>query len=587
MNIFLSLPIFSSDNAENIYEAVSSRLYYQWEIKNYLGLKEDAEHIYKQSNDARLKELAFLYYWLGSAFYHYHKGEFSKILEDLGGLNLYWGYFKGKRYYEDLYYEFLGKLYILLFQYKRAVIFLVESYKLKPLSRRFLDIIYATELAYYDEFKTNYDYSPIKKLLELVNASKLNVFEKALYEFEKGFYYLLTDDYEKALTFFKKAYNLDRAYLTDGQANFFMGKTYEGLKQYKNAYLHYKLALKQVKHPIFKLRTLYRLFYVSAKLGYYQEANDYYYALAVLNPLPTNYYLQDITAKLWISDFLDFFYWKDSYDAIMAKILWLNSNNNRGKLAFLYFLDKFLKTGEIYPDFAAAWQVFEVEDFKNLGKYRKLIDTKGRKIVNRPLKFYKNLELLSLKNPELFKFFFGDWGYLALAYYYFYLGKFDKANLILETVNFDYPLKVFVKGVIEATKGKPYYLETYLENLPEHLKTEALFWLGYGYLLNNRWNITALYWKLFLRKASNDKKYKLEKIFVLLHLAEHYKNLGYTTEAAELFEELIEEIGNNPALEGLKEFASLQLISLKIPVNVEFSNTDWQNFIKYLQKRGK
>ena len=531
--------------------------------------------------------MAYLFYWLGAAFYHYHKGEFSKILNDIGGLNLYWGYFKKQRYYEDLYYEFLGKCYILLFQYKRAVIFLVQAYKLKPLPRRFLDIIYATELAYYDELEPYYDYSIIRKLLNRVNEKELNIFEKALYEFEKGFYYLLVGNYKKALDFFKKAYKLDRAYLSDGQANFFMGKAYEGAGQYKNAYLYYKLALKQVKHPIFKLRTLYRLFYVSVKLGYYQEANNYYYALAVLNPLPTNFYLQEITSKLWLTDdFLDYFYWKNSYDDIMARILWLNFENHRGKLAFLYFLNRFVKTGELYPDFVLAWKLFSVEDLKIVKKYSFLVERWRKKILQRPVRFYKYLLELSLENKKLFNFFFGDYGRLAIAYYYFYIGKFKKAELVLDEIKINHPLKFFIKGVIEAIRGKPFYLETYISDFPENLKTEALFWLGYGYLLNNRWDIASLYWLQFLKRAKGER-YKLERIFALLHLAQHYKELGYSERAIFFFKKFLQGIKNSTEYEGLKKFVILQLLELGYNPKVKFMDKHWQTFLKYLQHRGK
>jgi hypothetical protein len=586
-SVFLSLPTYSVDRKTNIYKEVFNHLFYQWEIKDYLGVKELARNIYKKTNDYRLKELSFLFYWLGSAFYHYHKGEFSKIVEDIGGLNLYLGYFKGKRYYEDLYYEFLGKCYILLFQYKRAVVFLIEAYKLKPLPRRFLDIIYATELAYYDELEPYYDVSTIKRLLKRVDRTKLNVFEKALYDFETGFYYLLSQNYKKALEYFKRAHKLDRAYLSDGQANFFMGKAYEGVGQYRDAYLYYKLALKQVKHPIFKLATLYRLFYVTAKLGYYQEANNYYYALSVLNPLPTNFYLQEITVKLWLTDnLLDFFFWKDSYDAIMARILWLNTNNHRGELAFLYFLNKFVKTGDPYPDFIYAWKLFEVKKFKKFSEFEKLINNWREEILKKPVKFYKNLLKLRVENRRLFNFFFGDYGKLALAYYHFYLGNFKKAERILESVALKHPLKFFIKGVIEATRGKPFYLETYIVNFPSDLKTESLFWSGYGYLLNNRWDIASLYWLQFLKRAKGEK-YKLEKIFVLLHLAEHYKKLGYSDKAGILFKKLLQEIKNTEKYEGIKKIVSLQLLELGYKPEVKFMNKHWQNFLKYLQQRGK
>jgi len=578
--LFTSKSIFAK---EDIALEVLKKLEYQIEIKDYLGAKELSEAVYKKAKYRDSREVAYLIYWEANGFLHFAKGEFHKILEDIGGLNLYWSVFPNRRRFEYLYYEILGKLYTLLFQYRRGVIFFLEAYKRHPTDAELLNIIYATEMLYYNELRPYYNYSVIKELIKKVNEKKLNIFEKALLDFEKGFYYLLIKDYKKAYSYFKESYNLDKAFLTEVQANFFMGKVFEGLGNLKKAYLYYKLALKQVKHPIFKQNILYRLFIVAAKLKFYQEANNYYYGLTKFGGLETNVYLQEATLQIpFLDNFLEYFYWKSSYETLVAKIMWLNLNKDRGKRAFIYFLNNFINHGKVNKDFLTAWKVLypdEVKEFK--------VDAKS--LAEKSFNILKILTKLQRSNPSLFDYFFGEYGKLALAKYYFLIGYWDKAKKLIETLKIKHYLKYYIEGVIEAYKGKPYVLENYYSLFPEALKIKALFWLGWGYLISNRWDLTELYWENFLSKPVEDLT--LQKIAAAFYLAEHYYKLGLEDKARRYYVLALKYLSKEKDLEGLKKFAILRLYqigdfadALRFAKVVEDKN--WQKLLKYLYGKG-
>lgn len=562
---------------------VLRKLEYQIEVKDYLGAKDLANRVYQKAKDPRAREIAFLIYWLADGFLNYQKGQFNKILEDIAGLNLYWSVFRGKRYYEDLYFEYLGRLYTLLFQYRRAVIFYLISYRKKPTQKRLLEIIFATEMAYYNELRPYLDYSVIEYLLKRVDEDRLKPFDRALYEFERGFYNLLLGNYGKAYEFFKKSFDLDKAFITDGQADYFMGKALEGMKRYKDAYFYYKAALKKVKHPIYKANTLYGLFKVSALIGYYGEANDYYFGLTHFGGLEVNPYLQEATLLIpYLDDFLNHFYWKRQYNLLVAKIMWLNFNNDRGRRAFAYFLNLFLDRGILYPDFVEAWSLLYPREVAGIR-----VDPK--KVLKLDLEGLRKLHLLYEKNRSLFLHFFGDYGVLALAKYYFLTGDWEKAYRLAEGVKPNIEEKLFILGVIEAYRGEPYRLEAHYQSFKGNEKVEALFWLGWGYLLRDRWDLVSLYWEDFLRKARPLEEFYWEKLFATYYLALHYDRMGFADRAVNLYRRALELLEKTQNLVGLKRWIALRLAYLsgqdfktyQLPVD-----NDWQKFLKYTFSQG-
>ena len=558
---------------------------YQIEVKDFLGAKIMAEKVFKKATDPQSREVAYILYWEASGYLHYKKGEFNKILEDIGGLNLYWSFFREKRYYEDLYFEALGKLYTLLFQYRRAVIFFIQSYKMKPSQRRLLEIIYATEMAYYNEIRPYLDYSFIELLLKRVDEKKLNVFERALYHFELGLYNLLIGRYKTAYEYFRKSFDLDKSFLTEGQADFFMGKALEGAGDLKRAYFYYKRALSLVKHPIYKKSVLYRLFVVSAKLKFYSEANGYYLGLARFGGITVNPYLQEATLQIpYLGDFKKHFYWRRYYDLLVAKIMWLNINNDRGRRAFLYFLQEFLASGKLYPDFVTAWKVLYPHEVKDIKIF-------PEKVLNFGLDRLEKLEKLYTLNPQLFKYLFGDYGYLALAKYYFLKGDWEKAQYFAKKVKPNLPYKYFIEGVIEAYRGNPYPLESYYPSFRREYKVRALFWLGWGYLLNNRWDLTTLYWEDFLKNSSEMPYLLWERLFASFYLANHYEELGLTDKALRYYSLCLKLLKGEKNFLGLKRYLVLKIVTLEGKKSVDFTklgavDSDWQKFLKYLLKEG-
>ena len=571
---------FSLENSE-AYK-ILQKLEYQIDIKDFIGAKTLAERIYKTAKNTNSKEIAFLIYWLADGFLNYQKGQFNKILEDISGLNLYWAFFREKPSFTDYYYEYLGRLYTLLFQYRRAVIFYILSYRRKPTQKRLLEIIFSTEMAYYDELRPYLDYSIIKLLLKRVKVNKLNPFEKALYEFEVGFYNLLIKNYRVAYKYFKKSFNLDKAFITDGQADYFMGKALEGLKKYKEAYYFYKLALQKVKHPIYKENTLYRLFQVSARIGYYQEANSYYLGLVKFGGLEKNPYLQEATLLIpKLGNFFQYFYWKNFYNSLVAKILWLNFNKDRGKQAFVYFLNLFLKEGVLYPDFVEAWKLLYPHEVKDLKVNPEIV-------LNFSLNKLKKLYKLYTLNKALFIHFFGQYGLLAIAKYFYLKGYWEKAIKLAEKINLHNPYKIFLIGIIEAYKGKPYTLESYFSTLKGNLKLEALFWLGWGYLLNNRWDLVSLYWEDFLNKSLNTNTWMWEKLFSAYYLALHYDSEGFKDKAVKFYGITLNLLKSFPDLDGLKRWIALRLVNLKTTdISTLPVDKNWQKFLKYLLTEAK
>jgi tetratricopeptide (TPR) repeat protein len=581
LSLFILGTFYNSFPKEPSPERVLQKLQYQINIKDFLGAKLLAEKVYQNTSNIKVKEITYLIFWEASGFLHYKRGEFNKILEDIGGLNLYWTFFKRNPHYEDLYYDILGKLYTLLFQYRRAVIFFIEAYKRNKKPQEFLNIIYATELAYYNELRPYYNVSFIKKLLDRIDLKELDNYSKAFYNFEWGFYYLLKKNYKRAYKFFQKSYDLNINLLLEGQANFFMGRALEGTGLLKKAYYFYELALKQLKHPIFIKRTLYRLFIVSAKLGFYHEANNYLFGLTKFGGLQINPYLQEAILKIpKLGNFKKFFYWREEYKALLSSIMWLNIENNRGKRAFTLLLNDFLNTEIVFPDFLTAWQVLyphEISQFvKNVNK---------EKILNFSLKGLEIAYKLYKLNKPLFETIFGDYGYLAIAKYLFLKGAWDKALTYLEKVKINHPIKFFIKGAILAYKGQPYFLENYFKLVPQDLKEKALFWLGWGYLLNNRWDLVSLYWEDFLKTYS-----RKDLFFAIssLYLAEHYAKLGYHQKALIYYNKFLNYLKNRRNYKGLKKWLSLKLYPLyKDKIFKELNlNKDWQKLVKYLSVKG-
>jgi len=570
-------------NIQNLPKLVLRKIRYQIEVKDYLGAVKDTDRLWKTTSNVKVKEIAFLLHWEALGFYHYKTKQFQKILEDIGGLNLYWSFFGKKPHYTDLYYEILGKLYTLLFQYRRAVIFLIEAYKLKPNQERLLDIIYAVEMTFYNEIRPYYNFEIIKKLLDKVNPKELDIFQKALYDFEKGFYYFLIKNYALAYKLFKSSYDLDRAFLTDGQANYFMGRALEGAGRLKDAYYYYKLALKQVKHPLFKQRTLYRLFIVSAKLHYYQEANDYLYGLTTFGGIRVNPFLQEALLKIPLLDsFLNHFYWKKDYPAIVSQIMWLNFNNDRGRRAFKFFLETFLGSGSLYPDFKTAWRLYYPHEVRG-------IKIQKEKVLKLSYKGLRNLVELYGLNKALFLHFFGNYGYLALAKYYFYVGNWKRCKEFLKLAKLDLPIKHFLKGVIEAYEGRPYELEIYYPTFKGELKTEALFWLGWGYLINGRWDLVGLYWDRFLEASRRKEQYNLQRLFASYYLGIHLLRKGYLSQGANYLKETLKVISKLKTFKGLKRFTILKLAeveglnsTLTLMQSYNLTDKEWQRFLKYL-----
>jgi len=571
--------------AKSVSEEVYNKLQHQIEIKNFLGAKNLAERIFKKTTDAKTGEITFILYWEASGYLHYKRGEFNKILEDIGGLNLYWSIFKDRRYYEDVYFETLGKLYTLLFQYRRAVIFFIQSYRLKPSQHKLLEIIYATEMAYYNEIRPYLDYSFVKMLLNRVKKDKLNIFERALYQFEVGLYNLLVGKCKIAYKNFRESFDLDKSFLTEGQADFFMGKALECSGDLKRAYFYYKKALTLVKHPLYKKNILYRLFIVSAKLKFYREANSYYLGLAQFGGIENNPYLQEATLLIpSLGDFKKHFYWKKSYDLLVSKIMWLNINNERGKRAFLYFLKRFLQNGKLHSEFLTAWKVLYPHEVKGLK-----VSPSG--ILRFELEQLENLKTLWLTNKELFKHFFGDYGYLALGKYFFLKGNWNKAKKFLSGTRLKTPYKFFVEGVIEAYKGNPHFLEAIYPSLEKKYKVSSLFWLGWGYLIRGRWDLTSLYWEEFLHESVSFSNLFWEKLFASYYLALHYEKLKLTDKAVYYYSycwDLAKRVDN---FKGLKRFISLKLALLKGDKNpswefLKLLDKDWQKFLKYLLMRG-
>jgi tetratricopeptide (TPR) repeat protein len=579
--LFTFKPSFGKSPAEEVYQ----KLQYQIEIKDFLGAKLMAEKIFKRATDPKSREVAYILYWEASGYLHYKKGEFNKILEDIGGLNLYWSFFREKRYYEDLYFEALGKLYTLLFQYRRAVIFFIQSYKMKPSQRKLLEIIYATEMAYYNEIRPYLDYSFIEILLKRVKEKELNVFEKALYQFEIGFYNLLIGNYKTAYEYFQKSFDLDKSFLTEGQAAFFMGKALEGAGDLKRAYFYYKKALSLVKHPIYRKNVLFRLFVVSAKLKFYSEANGYYLGLARFGGIAVNPYLQEATLLIPdLGDFKNHFYWRRYYDLLVAKIMWLNINNERGRRAFLYFLKEFLAKGKLHPEFVTAWKVLYPHEVKG-------IKIAPEKVLSFGLERLEKLEKLYTLNPQLFKYLFGDYGYLALAKYYFLKGAWKKAEYFAKKAKLNLPYKYYIIGVIEAYRGNPYPLESYYSSLNQGQRVHALFWLGWGYLLNNRWDLTSLYWEDFLKKSSRYPHLLWERVFSSFYLANHYEGLGLVDKALHYYTLSLKLLNGEKDFKGLKRYLLLKLATLSGKNDIDFNqlgpvDNNWQKFLKYLLKEG-
>ena len=580
--VFLSLFTSNVPFAEDTSLEVLRKLNHYIQIKSYITAKEEAEKIYKTAKSLESKEVAFLIYWEAKAFLDYKKGQFDKILEDIGSLNLYWSFFEEPKH-EYLYYDILGKLYTLLFQFRRAVGFFIESYKIKPRLKEFLNIILATELAYYNELRPYYNYKVLNKLINKVDPNKLGYFDKSIFFFEKGLYYLLIGNYKQAYKYFVQAYKLNLVFLREPIVNFFMGKTLEGLGKLKDAYLYYKLALKQAKHPIIVQNILFRLFIVSAKLGYYQEANDYYYGLAQFGGLETNIYLQEASLKIAnIPNFLPYFYWKDYYNDILAKIMWLNLNKDRGKLAFLYLLKNFLYKGIWNDELLIAWKVLYPND---LAGYT--INPKQLLVIN-TFKVLEKLNLLYKANPDLFVYFFKDYGYLALAKFYFLKGEWDKTLEFLSKVKLKSFWKFYLKGVIEAYKGKPFLLENIYSSLPVTLKIKSLFWLGWGYLLNNRWDLVSLYWEEFLKKSPNVEGFYTPRLIAAIHLAFHYQKLGLLEKAHKYYKVSLDLLKGNKDLQGLKRYLALKLVQLgnyqeALKYTTIFEDKNWQLLLKYLQ----
>ena len=570
---------YSQDSLNSISYQVLKKLEYQINIKDFLGAKKLAEKVYKNAINIKSKEIAFLIYWLADGFLNYQEGKFNKILEDIGGLNLYWSIFRENPFFVDYYFEYLGRLYTLLFQYRRAVIFYILAYKRRPTQKRLLEIIFATEMAYYNEIRPYLDYSFIKLLLKKVDPSKLGIFDKALYEFEVGFYNLLIKNYSKAYSYFKKSFNLDKAFITDGQADYFIGRALEGLKRYKEAYFFYKFALQKVKHPIYRENVLYRLFQVAAKIGFYKEANSYYLGLAEFGGLEINPYLQEATLLIpKLGNFFDFFYWRNKFNALVAKILWLNFNNDRGERAFYYFLKLFLNKGILYPDFVEAWKLLYPDEIRR-------IEINSKNLVGFTLKKLKKLYKLYLLNKDLFFYFFGQNGLLAVAKYYYLTGQWGKAFKLAKQIKINNPYKFYILGIIEAYKGKPFILESYYSTFNSKLKSEALFWLGWGYMLNKRWDLTTLYWEDFLHRLSKQKDYYWEKLFSAYYLALHYDRHYLKEKAIKYYKTTLKLLKENRHLQGLKRWVSLRLIELeRNPREIDklAVDKDWQKFLKYL-----
>jgi len=583
--VFLFLITFNVLFGNSVSEEVYKKLQHQIEIKNFLGAKRLAERIFKKTKDAKTREIAFILYWEANGYLHYKKGEFNKILQDIGGLNLYWFLFRNQRFYEDVYFETLGKLYTLLFQYRRAVIFFIQAYRLKPSQRKLLEIIYATEMAYYNEIRPYLDYSFLEMLLNRVRKDILNIFELALYQFELGLYNLLIGKCETAYKNFRKSFDLDKSFLTEGQADFFMGRALECLGDLKRAFFYYKKALTSVKHPLYKKNILYRIFIVSAKLKFYREANSYYLGLAKFGGIENNPYLQEATLSIpSLGDFKDHFYWKKSYDLLVAKIMWLNINNERGKRAFLYFLKKFLQTGELYPEFVTAWKILYPQEVKSL-------KISSAKVLNFKLNQLENLKKLFDINKDLFKHFFRDYGYLALSKYFFLIGNWNKAEEFVKETKLKLPYKFFIEGVIKAYKGEPYLLESIYSSLDDEYKIQSLFWLGWGYLLNDRWDLVSLYWEDFIKRSAKSSNLLWERLFSSYYLANHYEELGFTQKALRFYSlcwDLLKDLKN---FKGLKRYVILKLTTLKGPKvltseEIKFLDNGWQKFLKYLLMRG-
>lgn len=437
-------------------------------------------------------------------------------------------------------------------------------------------------MAYYNELRPYYNIDFIKALLKKVNSKNLDFFSKALYDFEWGFYYLLKKKYQKAYNYFRKSYNLDKSFLSEGQANFFMGKTLEGLGNLKKAYYYYKLALKQVKHPIFIKNTLYRLFIVTAKLGYYTEANSYFLGLAKFGGLQVNPYLQEeVLAVSELGDFKKHFYWRKAYNTLLSMVMWLNLETDRGKKAFIFLLNDFLEKGKPFPDLFIAWKVIYPHEIKNFRKYVKL-----QAVLNLPLRSLKYVYKLYKLNKQLFTTLLGDFGFLALAKYYFLQGDWKKAITFINKIKINHPLKLYIRGVILSYKGKPYFLESYYENLPIKYKVKSLFWLGWGYLINNRWDLVGLYWEDFLNK------YEKKDIFYgisSLYLAEHYFDLGLIDKGLKYYSQFLKFLKVNKRFKGLNKWLSLRLYPFygnKI-FNLLSVDKNWQKLIKYLSDKGE
>lgn len=553
------------------------QLQYQIKVNDFLGAKKLAEKLYKESSSLKEKEIGFLTYWLASGYLHYHKGSFNKILEDIGGLNLYWAVFKKKRYYEDFYYDFLGQLYFLLFQYRRAVIFFIQSYKRKPSLERYLKIILATELAYYNEIYPYKNFNFIKKLLQNVNTKKLSPFERELYNYEWGLYYLLKKDYKQALQFLVTTYDFDLPLITEGQKLFFIGKAYEGNRNYEKAFFLYKKALKVVKHPVYKANILLHLFKLSAILGKDIEANNYYLALTKFGGLEKNPYLQEATLEIYnLENFLEKFYWKKFYKNLLAEIFWLNFNKKRGKKAFQIFLEDFLKTGNLYPDFFIAWKVLYPDEIGYLK-----FDVK--KVLQIPISKLENLYLLYINNPQLFNSLFKDYGKLTLAKFFFMKGSWNKALILVKKIKLNNPIKIYILGVIKAYKGKPYFLEIHLKDLPRQQQLEALFWIGWGYLLHNRWDLVGLYWENFLKRSGI---LYWERIFASYYLAFHYDSIGLENKAIQYYFLTLELLSKQSNFYGIRRWITIRLVDLGIPINNinKYTDNRWQNILKYFYR---